>query len=147
MKTRIVTFPRSGHHWLVDGLLQANPKLKYNEHHQTGGTLENCDCDLQKTHDFLLDVPKKEEYKHVIQFRNPLRSVQSWYELVKESEHTPPYAEFFLSKIKFYSKWFEKWVMEPTPNSMIVCYEDMLKDYDTIVSKVLRFIDTPYETS
>jgi hypothetical protein len=136
MKTRIVTFPRSGHHWLVDGLVKQY-SIKYDEHHSTGNTLENSDCEVQKTHDFELNVEKVEGYNHVIQLRNPLRAIESWHKI--HNDHHP-FPLFFQEKIAFYSKWMQKWVMEPTPNSIIICYEDMLKDYGSILKKVGDFI-------
>jgi hypothetical protein len=140
-RTRFVSFPRSGHHWLVRELQERlGPDWVYDEHHETGNTLEKCSAiHAQKTHDFQLDVSKSPEFLHVVQVRAWEPSAKSWAGLHKCSINDLPAAANV--DMDFRWKWIEKWIVEPCPNRLIVRYEDMLTDLMAVVDSVVAHIE------
>lgn len=140
-RVRFVTFPRSGHHWLVSMLeLRGIEGWCYDEHHTTGNTLENCPwITAQKTHDFQLNVPKVNEFVHIVQIRSRAPSIASWCKVKKCTERML----FRVAGVQrdFRHQWIEKWLVDPVPNRIVVRYEELARDpqrmVDYIVSKIV----------
>lgn len=127
-----MTFPRSGHHWLVSMLQEklAN-EFAYSEYYDSGKTLENSpEISAQKTHDFNLDCPKHPEYIHIVQCRVIEDCIKSWEKLDPN----------FPNKQKHYGDFVSKWIVAPVPNRLIVYYHDLLEFTDEWVNKVISFI-------
>lgn len=139
-RTRFVTFPRSGHHWLIS-LLQARnvPGFVYDEHHSTGNMLENVPhITAQKTHDFALDVEKDDDIMHVVQVRNYQDSIKSWCKI--HGCHEADISAAANIPTNFRALWLEKWMVGPTPNLLIVRYEDLVANTDEWVDRVVAHI-------
>jgi hypothetical protein len=140
IQTRFVTFPRSGHHWLI-GLLEQEQieGWKYDEHHSTGNTLESdSSITAQKTHDFGLDVPKVDGYAHIIQVRNKEASIKSWCKVHGcEADRLNEVANVHDD---YRERWIEKWVIDPVPNRLIVRYEDLLADTEGWVGRIKKHL-------
>jgi hypothetical protein len=134
LRTR-VTF-LSGHHYLTRLVQNALPDIVYDEHHQTGKTLENSpEVHLQKTHDFSLNVPKVKEYQHIVQIREFSASADSWKVLVPDNTYP--------NMLEFYHKFMLKWVYGAVPNRLLVKYEDLVMRPLITVPKVLRHLNSP----
>ena len=131
-RTRFVTFPRSGHHWLISMLQERlGDEFVYSEYHSNGKTLENSpEITAQKTHDFDLTFPKNPEYMHIVQCRVIDDCIKSWEKLVPS----------WPNKRCFYGEFVSKWIISPVPNRMIVYYHDLLDDAEVWVNKVISFI-------
>ncbi len=77
-----VSFPRSGHHLLVDCIRDVvGPELRYCESY---GHCRRVPCpspstNWQKTHDFGLAVPIDGTHRYIVQYRHPIDSIASWY--------------------------------------------------------------------
>jgi hypothetical protein len=142
-RTRIVTFPRSGHHWLVRMLQHAlGDEMVYSEYHETGVTLESDPTvNVQKCHDFELDLPYKPEFRHVVQVREFLPAVLSWWKIYKgwESKSAPELIRFIQEKQEFYKLWNRRWRYNCEP-ILIVRYEILSQNPKYSVSRALRWI-------
>lgn len=132
-RTRFVTFPRSGHHWLVSMLQERlGGEFVYSEYYDTHKTLENSpEVTAQKTHDFELDVEKKQEYLHIVQCRVIDDCIKSWEKIAPD---WPP------EKRLFYGKFVSKWIVSPVPNRLIVYYHDLVASTDEWVDGIISFI-------
>lgn len=132
-RTRFVTFPRSGHHWLVSMLQERlGSEFVYSEYYDAHKTLENSpEVTAQKTHDFELDVEKKEEYLHIVQCRVIDDCIKSWEKIAPD---WPP------EKPLFYGKFASKWIVSPVPNRLIVYYHDLVASTDEWVDRIISFI-------
>ena len=145
LPTRVVTFPRSGHHWLIE-LLQERLGDKiflYTEHYTDGGkTLETGypGVNVQKTHDFDLEVPKVSWYRHVVQVRRVQDCLKSWRKLEESRGPVPP--RFEEQKTHFYGLWVSRWIVEDVPGRLIVRYEDLVKDTDRWLKTIIDHITT-----
>ncbi|MCG3178664.1 MAG: hypothetical protein BIFFINMI_00992 [Phycisphaerae bacterium] len=147
-----VSFPRSGHHVLVDTLRDYfGDALGYCEF--AGG----CGCrpcpdprtNLQKDHDFDLGVPD-DGRPFLVQFRHPLPALVSWYgfELraagVREgNEPVGQWRDFARAKLDFWRRWMMRWVLcAPRPRSATIAYERLCDDSAASLSAAIGlFID------
>ena len=131
-KTRFVTFPRSGHHWLISMLQEKmGEEFVYSEYHSNGKTLENSpEVTAQKTHDFDLSLTPNPEYRHIVQCRVVDDCIKSWEKIA------PDWPE----KRHFYGNFVSKWIVSPIPNRLIVYYQDLVKSPELWVDKVISFI-------
>jgi len=131
-RTRFVTFPRSGHHWLVSMLQERlGDEFVYSEYHSNGKTLENSpEVTAQKTHDFELDLPKNPEYLHIVQCRVIDDCIKSWEKIA------PDWPE----KRHHYGNFVSKWIVSPVPNRLIVYYHELLESTEEWVNKVVSFV-------
>ncbi|MCU7554442.1 sulfotransferase domain-containing protein [Alteromonas sp. ASW11-19] len=129
-RAHIVTFPRSGHHILV-GLLDTfcyanNEYCEFYTCSDADGNKIDCPSSgldwtrknnlcgagkrITKTHEFDLSLPFVEERKYLVQLRNPVLSVSSWYELEKSTGGlTQSYEEFIDDKMNFWESFATKW--------------------------------------
>ena len=131
-RTRFVTFPRSGHHWLVSMLQERlGDEFVYSEYHSNGKTLENSpEVTAQKTHDFELDLPKNPEYLHIVQCRVIDDCIKSWEKIAPD----------WPNKKDHYGNFVSKWIVSPVPNRLIVYYHELLESTEEWVNKVVSFI-------
>lgn len=137
-RTRWVTFPRSGHHWTVRMLQHALPDIVYDEHHSTGNTLENSpELHLQKTHDFMFDVPISTEFRHIVQVRDFVKSMESW-KLQRDSLHLPTLTPEGM--VEFYHAFILKWVIGEVPNRLIVHYSDLITWPHATLSEIIEHV-------
>lgn len=138
MKFIMVTFPRSGHHALVNAVATiAGDALKYCEFY-THCNIVGCRdyCNMQKNHDFDLKLQIPEGWNVIVQKRRePICAIQSWFSLdvkggvVEDSRES--WLRFKEEKMDFYERWNNKWKGERT-----IYYRDFLLDIRKIAFDV-----------
>lgn len=137
-----VSFPRSGHHLLVNLLLKYFSKninyqntdgprthevcknvlqagdFRYCEFYQHCQQTPCSDLKInfQKNHDFDLKLKNVFNFKYIIQYRHALGSLVSWYMIMVEKEEIEDSKEawefFVYQKIIFWKKFTQKWVLK-----------------------------------
>jgi len=145
-KTIIVSFPRSGHHLLVRGLMCALPeKIVYSEGYKSEHNIHNCDyVNLQKSHDFNLTDPINPEFHYIIQVRGYELAVESWYKLMQKDGYEGSFEQFRSEMSDYYDGFMAKWVNSDIPNRLTIPYHDFVDQKANTVIKTLKFMG--YET-
>jgi hypothetical protein len=121
----VITFPRSGHHWLMRGIeqrcgLEPGWHCDIHKEQPTESTL------IVKTHDFELShVPR---HPYVVQIRqNVLHALQSWFDLYVHDKLCPDTQEawdhFATWSVEFAAVWYAKWTRSPS----LIIYEEMIE--------------------
>lgn len=138
---KIATFPRSGHHWLMNTVQDAC-KLPCNWHVDLHTGQPGPETLVGKTHDFELS----EDAVTLIQWRDPVQAVCSWYELgAKHGEFTADLTHWrfwSVEKIKFAAGFYRKW-MTVAPDDKIINYVELRKDPALYVEMIAEAIDRP----
>ena len=156
----IVSFPRSGFNLIKEILnsyflikqcaCQKNPDVKVS-------TCVKEDIAFHRSHDMKLDLNKKQFNKTVILYRKDVvEQLDAFFrfqfrmfdiekklnDLTKHSschELDIPYSEksdFFKTALKQYKDWVQKWINEPTPNSIIIEYSEFMKNPQIALDKI-----------
>lgn len=142
--TECISYPRSGHHALVDILrVYFGDSLVYGEIYRdpeaTLESLANCPrVNYQKNHDFdLATSPSRTDRQYLVQVRNPLESIESWEVYDRRVGHIPDSPE---ARVDFWAAFVKKWVFSEIPNRLVVWYEDLVgAPVETCVS-VIQFL-------
>ncbi len=164
-KVACISFPRSGHHLLINGLLKYFSKdptypniedstrcknilqageLFYCEYydHCRNHPCSDYRSNFQKIHDFNLDLICKIE-KQIVQIRHPIESIISYYkyhygENLLEKEH---WIKFALEKADYWKGFVKKWVIENSSSKLLVIsYSDLLDKSLETFENILYFI-------
>lgn len=140
--TECVSYPRSGHHGLVD-VLRAYfaDAFVYCESYDTpekklglpGGALTN----FQKNHDFELSTPVLPDRQYLIQIRHPLQAIESWDELDRRAGYPAQPQE---NKLGFWTAFVNKWVLAPIPRRLVVDYADLVERPTSTMVSVIQFL-------
>lgn len=150
-KTEAVTFPRSGHHLLKDILeYYFDGQLKYCSLYSDPGMQLGTSplTNFQKNHDFDLVTPVLDNRKYIVQIRDPIDAIESWFHLHRRTtglcgtglpEHSQ-WKEFCSCKIKYYSRFVDKWVFNHVPNRIVVSYYDLLHRPENTVTSVIQHL-------
>lgn len=138
-KTKIISFPRSGHHLLVRGLQAAlNEELVYCEPYISEHNMEVSPyTNVQKSHDFNLDEPIDPSLKYIIQIRGFEQAIKSWYKI---EDLEQPFEEFYREKREYYDGFLSKWVFGPVPNTLFVSFHDITTNKIPTVLKAIEHI-------
>jgi len=139
-----VTFPRSGHHLLVN-LLSKYFSRDINYHTSLGkntfqaGGFYYCEAyrhcgktpcinpkvNFQKNHDLGLKLKKNQNFKYVIQFRHYLPSIVSWYLLEVRRNYLKDYNQewerFAKKNVVFWKNFIKKWILSTKNDKNIIC--------------------------
>lgn len=138
---KIATFPRSGHHWLMNTVQDAC-KLPCNWHVDLHTGRPGPETLVGKTHDFDLT----EDAVAFVMWRDPLEALCSWFEFgVRHSgwDNTKSnWRQWSLHNIKFAAAFYRKW-MTIAPSDKIITYDNLVRDIDGYVKKVADAIDRP----
>lgn len=136
-KTYLVSLPRSGHHLLVRGLTEAmNHKLVYSEYYNSAHNMQNCDhVNLQKSHDFDLDLEINPEFKYIVLVRDDRQSMLSWM----AADKTIDIETFAKSKAAYYEGFRNKWIVGRI-NTMVIEYEDFVLFKSRMVENCCLFM-------
>lgn len=113
--TYIVSFPRSGQHLVVRGLMWVMPDLVvYSEGYQVLHNIENNGAvNIQKSHDFDLKLEVKSEYQYLVLTRDFIPALKSWWRMavgngMEDSEES--FRNFCLDgKKAYYEGFMAKW--------------------------------------
>ena len=145
-----VSFPRSGHHILVDVLSS-----------YFGSTFQYCGfyllCEqrpcagrvnhLQKNHDHELTLPIDADHDYLIQYRHPLHSITSHYEhKLRHGEFSPEqdsrdtWEEFALASVGHWRSWARKWLIANTnPRAFKLAYEEIMANAPGVLARLVQF--------
>ena len=128
----IVTYPRSGHHAMVNFLSKisnfADEYCEYYNCTRHDGTNIPCtktsirwkdrnfSCGagkrILKNHEFDLDLDYRGDTKYIVQYRHPFLSIKSWFELeTKNGKNLLPWPDYLSEKLDFWKQFIQKWVI------------------------------------
>ena len=100
---------------------------------------------FQKSHDFELKLPCIPEQKYLVQFRQPLGLLISWFEMRLPRKREVDSADgfiAFLDRNRHYLEGFrEKWIDSELPNQLLVDYEDYLSEPASWLARIVEFFD------
>lgn len=139
--TECVSYPRSGHHALVD-VLRAyfRDAFVYGEIYRDPaavlGALEPP-VNYQKNHDFGLLTPIDPARNYIVQVRNPLESIESWEAFDRRVGAVPDTHE---ARLDFWTAFVKKWVFPDIPNRLVVWYEDLVGAPTETCVSVIQFL-------
>jgi hypothetical protein len=162
----IVSFPRSGFNLLTIVfesyfsikecyVCQKNPDVKINE-------IIEEDIAFHRAHDMNLDLDKTKFNKTVIVYRKDVvEQLDAFFRyqfrsfendelngLVEHSKckeldiHYSEKTDFLKTVLKEYKGWIEKWINQPTPNSIIIDYSDFMKNPQETLDKLQEHVLT-----
>lgn len=98
---------------------------------------------FQKSHDFELSLAVDQARKYLIQKRNPLDLLISWFEmrLLKNRERDTPdgFAAFVERMHPYINGFIEKWVDAPLPHRLVFDYEDYLQSPAEHLKSAIEF--------
>lgn len=149
-KTEAITFPRSGHHLLKDILeYYFDGQLQYYSiYGNSPGMLLGASLvtNYQKNHDFDLVTPVLEDRKYIVQIRDPVDAIESWFHMALRTTSfcgsgLPQHAQwkaFCSDKMIYYAKFVNKWVFNHVPNRLIVSYYDLLHRPENTITSVIQ---------
>ena len=100
-----------------------------------------------KDHDFELLLPYSHGDKYIIQLRNPILSILSWYELDSKNESLklPDFKTYFRQKMKFWVDFVEKWYPVISNSNVIYVPYENLAIKEKLIELAL-FMDLPLKT-
>ncbi len=156
-KTIIETYPRSGHHYLVNGLLfRLSDDIKYCEVYKHCNHVPCIDenTTLQKTHDFKLEDKILDGYKYIIQYRHPYESIVSYYILEAENPRNnlkyslDSWKSFFKEKLTYWKEFMLKWCFNDDYNKdfYYLQYYDLINNQSKILKDLIEFLDLKTES-
>jgi len=149
-KTICATFPRSGHDLLFQCLQRYfMDDFHYCEFYHHCGKVPCADhsTNFQKNHDFDLTLFNNPAYNYVIQYRHPIESIISWYNLKLSNrqirEDTVTIWVYFLhQKIEFWKKFVKKWIIEnKNPYVYYLNYRDFVNNPQIKLKETVEFLD------
>ncbi|MDH3378372.1 MAG: hypothetical protein OEQ39_15635 [Gammaproteobacteria bacterium] len=138
MKNQVicVSIPRSGHHLIVELLTSYFDDFKYCEYYVPEDCCKNIPCtkpkmNLQKNHDFDLSLPVNRDWHYVIQYRNPLLSAMSDFELFlsRRDVDNPKlvWYSYAVQRRNFWRSFIRKWGSKVNlRNVIVVPYEEVV---------------------
>lgn len=140
--TECISFPRSGHHALVDVLrIYFGDSFAYGEiYRDAAATLGSLTppVNYQKNHDFDLKTsPAATDRQFLVQVRNPLESLESWEVYDRRVGHIPESPE---ARVDFWAAFVKKWVFADIPNRLVVWYEDLVDSPVETCVAVIQFL-------
>jgi len=98
-----------------------------------------------KSHDFDLKLPMRINIKYVVQYRNPMFSIASYYKLQKkkEMEFNISEKDFWDENYAYWESFMQKWAVNRSKNILLVNYDDI--GYFSTIRKVANFIGLDVE--
>jgi hypothetical protein len=151
-RTKIVSFPRSGHHLLVRGLQAVfESELVYSEFYKSKHNMSNCKyVNVQKSHDFDLDEVIDPELRYVVLLREEEEAMTSWYKqaIIYEGQ-SKIYPDFMAQKTEYYKKFKEKYWNIRGENIIVIYFPYFIQDKFLHLIGAANFISTkpltPYQ--
>lgn len=179
-KTIFVTFPRSGHHLVTNVLFKYfskninYPEIKGDEtrlkcrdvikagelnycefyHHCKAMPCPNFGTNIQKSHDFNLDLTIDNNYRYLILYRQPVEAISSWYELLLREPFLNSllgkyvdysrrsWEDFSKDALIFWKKFINKWVDKTPANfKLLMSYAEIVERPIISFVNIIKFID------
>ncbi|MFW5795554.1 MAG: hypothetical protein ACOCV1_08745, partial [Bacillota bacterium] len=151
IKTECITYPRSGHgilnklltyyfsNYTVEKVIEICNKEKYfvagpyvycTIYRRPDKSLDNNKItNFQKNHDFGLKTVIKKDRYYVIQIRNPIESIVSYFYWNSRRNkilfNEESWYSFFTEKAKFWAGFYKKWIKSDIENRFILEYKDL----------------------
>ena len=165
-----ISFPRSGHHLLVNCLRAICPDTIHYCEYYTHCHRVPCvepKTNYQKNHDLALTLQPSDNDYYLVQYRTPLESIVSWYihyrkrmgmlrGLVRERNTRERWENYVNQKLEYWKNFIDKWVIRSPPkNVLYIAYPDLInnpvaalkhasgfvfKDYSVEVSKIQEVV-------
>lgn len=134
-----ISFPRSGHHLLVQ-LLRAycGSSFNYCEVYKRGHLLECAETNYLKTHDFDLQFQTPENWREIVQIRDPVEAIESWFGISPQDQADRQ--AFWDDKLKFYAAFMSKWMRPRRPHRIFVHYRHLIDEPYLTLWRVLRHV-------
>lgn len=111
----------------------------------------NLKTNFQKNHDFNLDTPIRGDRYYVIQIRNPVEAIVSYFYRQNKGKNftQEKWDNFYPSKADYWIKFYKKWVKLDTQRKFILDYDEMkassLKKLIMYMSDSNEIIDSKVE--
>jgi hypothetical protein len=118
---------------------------------------------FQKNHDFKLSLSQDKRFHYLVQYRNPLQAIASWYIAEHKHRHKNRIGEgrlkrrvklsliqdsyafwrIFLEKnLIYWRRFIDKWVLSDSLYQVYsVSYDDLLEDPEQVLTRVSMFIN------
>jgi len=97
---------------------------------------------LMKFHDRSRRQPSEELAHIIVQVRNPLLSIRSFYAF--QHKRAPRDCDDFLEMLRpelaYWSGFVEKWVLTPHPSRLVIRYDDLILDPSVTLARAIRFL-------
>lgn len=139
--TECISYPRSGHHALVDVLrVYFGEALVYGEIYRDPAAILGAGdppVNYQKNHDFDLQTPVLADRRYIVQVRNPLESIESWEVFDRRVGAVPDSHEV---RLDFWAAFVKKWVFAEMPSRLVVWYEDLVERPHETCTAVIQFL-------
>lgn len=138
-RTVCCSFPRSGQSLLKPVLSDYfGDRFKYCEWYDEPEKRPNvcAETNFVKTHDRELNWHIRPDWKYLVLIRNPIDAVSSWRIMEREQNYNAGW------KLSHWAKWFDRWVLQPISNRLIVSYESLVRDPRPTIASVIKFLDS-----
>lgn len=142
-KTKVVCFPRSGHHLLIRGLQAGlQNEMVYCEPYKSTHTMDVCPfTNVQKSHDFDLNDKIDPDLTYIVQIRSFELAVESWFKLAKGEGYASTFEDFRKEKSDYFDGFMEKWVnSRDIPNRLTIPYHDLVTERMATAIKAYKHI-------
>lgn len=142
--TQCPTFPRSGH-FVIHAVLvdYFGENLNWCDIHQTGdeGFEKNPNCNMEKHHDFELDLKINRQRNYLIGIRNPLDAIAGYQAMkVREGSGLEDWRPWRKEQLEYYRGFVQKWIYDPVPNRLVVRYERMVENPLYVFERIVEFM-------
>ena len=132
-KTAIISYPRSGHHLLVNILKHYwGSEMKYSERYQF--PYDSSIHNAVKSHDFNLDE-EWEDHVKVVLIRHPACSIWSYLKTEKGFRKVESFEEFYTFAAKYWKYFVSKWADEA----------DVLLSYELLIHSPVHYVQNIIE--
>jgi hypothetical protein len=145
-----VSFPRSGHHLLMDilSLYYGRNGFRYCEFytHCRRSPCANPAVNFQKNHDLALDLKVPRNTRCLVQVRRPIESIVSWFvwqcgQYPETEDSRASWEAFAREKARFWKRFAAKWTGEdPDPGKLVVRYDKLVQKPLETTAEVVRFL-------
>jgi hypothetical protein len=141
-QTLCPTFPRSGHNVIMRVCLgYFEDDLHWNDNHQKGkcGIEKKPNwCNMEKSHDFDLDLKVRDDLMHIVGIRNPIHAIAGWKAMTqREGKTKQDWRPWCKEKMVFYARFVEKWLYTSVPNRLVVSYERLISCPETVCTAII----------
>lgn len=149
-----VSWPRSGHHLLVNLLTRyIGPAFSYCEFYNPPTCCRAYPCrkpdiTMSKNHDFGLALTPARATPHIIQYRAFAPAIVSDFELhiLNGAPNTEAeFRDFADSRIELFQRFLAKWVDDAPDDALIIPYETLIQYPFQTLSEAIQFLQPSVE--